>query len=228
MKWYKCIPIVLLLAASFATPIFGNKPVLIVSGSMEPAIQTGALTLVHYCGVNNFQVGDVCTYWSPDFGEYITHRVRVVGEDYLITRGDTNSVDDPTPVIEDMVMGKVVLTLNITAPLFQRYLVNRVFNRMQLIADLMVVTVLLGIGVYAISYAVTICSALHDMWTNQVTTSEGRAYIDAATNAPSSVNSSKYSLYRRLRVYLSYCAYTRAAKDVAEELNKMYKRGAKQ
>lgn len=225
MKYIKHIPILLMMCALLATPMFGNKPVLIVSGSMEPAIKTGAMTIVNFCGFDDFKVGDICTYWSPDFNEYITHRVVLIGEDYLVTQGDVNTVVDPTPVINDMIMGKVILTLNFVAPAFQRYIGDHTFDRGAFMADASTATICLIILIYIGFYLFNMLHGAFDMFRGEVTTPLGDAALDYALSAPCYVEDKKYPFLKRLRVYLSYCAFVHAAKDVSDELEKLRKDG---
>lgn len=226
MKKLRFIPVVILMIGVLATPLVGNKPVLVVSGSMEPAVKTGAITLVHFCKVADLEVGDIITYWSPDFEEYITHRVYSVGEDYVIARGDANTVSDPTPVVDDMLMGKVVAVANFTAGFFKNYLVNRTFNRAQLIADLLTGAVVIGLIVYAVSLVTTATVGLRKMNKGEIATSKEQAWIATASGVPALLQRQQYSTWKRLRVYLSYRAYVKAAEDVWDEVNKM-KQGVK-
>lgn len=221
MKKSHIITIAILLLGLMATPLVGNKPVLVVSGSMEPAVQTGALTLVHFCEVADLQEGDIITYWSPDFQEYITHRVYSVGDDYVVTRGDANSVSDPTPVIDDMLMGKVVLVINATSGLFRQYLDGREFNRMQLVADMLAVAVSLGIIVYFGSLLITVLRGAHRIKVGRIETGAEQESIRTAGTVPKLLHDSKIPMWRKLRIYLSYRAYVNAAMDVADEVGEL-------
>ena len=95
------LSVLVVLAALYMTPLFGNKPAVIVSGSMEPTIQTGAFILVHFSDFEDCEVGDVITYYHPGFDELATHRIVEKGEDYYWTKGDANTARDNISVIED-------------------------------------------------------------------------------------------------------------------------------
>ena len=68
------LSVLVVLAALYMTPLFGNKPAVIVSGSMEPTIQTGAFILVHFSDFEDCEVGDVITYYHPGFDELVLRK----------------------------------------------------------------------------------------------------------------------------------------------------------
>ena len=70
------------------------------SGSMEPAIPTGALVVLAEVDAEEIEVGDVITFDRPDGATgRVTHRVvDVVGDGggrAFLTKGDANDVPDP-------------------------------------------------------------------------------------------------------------------------------------
>jgi len=69
----------------------GYSCVIVVSGSMEPAIDVGDLLIVK--GAESYNYGDVVTYLSEN-GSLITHRVEALSKDGYITHGDANNVSD--------------------------------------------------------------------------------------------------------------------------------------
>lgn len=111
------IPIVvinlILIAGSYIHPeampgIFGIKPAIVLSGSMEPAIQTGDLIFIHKADVSGIKEGDVICYLSS--GKAVTHRVMAVtaGEDgkpRYVTKGDANNAEDQLAVSADQIEG---------------------------------------------------------------------------------------------------------------------------
>ena len=66
------LSVLVVLAALYMTPLFGNKPAVIVSGSMEPTIQTGEFLVVHFSDFEDCEVGDVLTYYHPGLASAIT------------------------------------------------------------------------------------------------------------------------------------------------------------
>jgi len=81
-------------------PMFlGFRTFVVVSGSMEPTISTGAIALSHSVPSDSLQVGDVIAY-SPSSAAAlpIIHRIVAIterkGQRYFTTRGDANTGND--------------------------------------------------------------------------------------------------------------------------------------
>lgn len=87
----------LCLLAALAGLLFGIKPLMFRSGSMEPAIPTGALALSIPANAADIHVGDIVST-ENSAGTRITHRVTAVtpAEGYaeLTLKGDANDVVD--------------------------------------------------------------------------------------------------------------------------------------
>ncbi|AVQ99936.1 signal peptidase I [Oceanobacillus iheyensis] len=88
--------------------VFGYQIKSVLSGSMEPGIQTGSVIAVKTGGdMQRFSEGDVITYRAED-NILITHRIIEVennGQQY-ITQGDANNGPDVSPVLSENVVGK--------------------------------------------------------------------------------------------------------------------------
>lgn len=92
--------------------ILGNQLMLVLSGSMEPTLKTGAVVGIKPVeDKTSLEVGDIVTFYSP-FKEntIVTHRVidkQGEGEftEYIM-QGDNNEVKDPMPVPADKVIGE--------------------------------------------------------------------------------------------------------------------------
>lgn len=111
------IPIIavnlVLIVNSFLSPeklpgVFGVKPAVVLSGSMEPAIQTGDLILIRQTDTALLREGDVVCYLAS--GKAVTHRIVSIatGEDgrpRYITQGDANNTADRLAVTEAQVQG---------------------------------------------------------------------------------------------------------------------------
>lgn len=95
-----------------ASLVFGLKPVIVVSGSMEPTIPTGSLLMVREVSAATVEVGDIVTVDRQDGNGLVTHRVVEVeraDQGWSLTlRGDANKVDDPAPYIVTTVGEAVV------------------------------------------------------------------------------------------------------------------------
>ncbi|MCB6607207.1 signal peptidase I [[Clostridium] symbiosum] len=111
------IPIIIinmiLIAGTYLHPgdmpgVFGVKPVVVLSGSMEPVISTGDLIVLQKADYEELKEGDVICYLTS--GQAVTHRIvrTAMGEDgqiRYITRGDANNTDDRLAVSADQIQG---------------------------------------------------------------------------------------------------------------------------
>lgn len=90
------------------TSFFGFQLKAVLSGSMEPKIQTGSLISIKTGGDRSrFKKGDVITYRTKE-NIVITHRIVKVernGQQY-ITKGDNNNGADLEPVNVDQIIGQ--------------------------------------------------------------------------------------------------------------------------
>ena len=90
LYWVLC----LLLIANIDLCIFGIRPFVVVSGSMEPAIQTGSISWVNLrADADHLQQGDILAFERND-GELVLHRILRRTEAGIVTKGDANSVPD--------------------------------------------------------------------------------------------------------------------------------------
>ena len=99
-----------ILVVGSLLPIFGAHRVFVVqSGSMEPAILTGSVILIHPKPA--YHIGDIVTWQPIGGGTPITHRIvkETVdsGEAHYQTKGDANESEDSV-IAESQVLGKVV------------------------------------------------------------------------------------------------------------------------
>jgi signal peptidase I len=123
MKWINSLisGILMILLISVAslvvvTKVSGGEPQLfgyqlksVLSGSMEPGIQTGSLIALKQAEDKTiFKAGDVITYKEEE-GILVTHRITEViksGDSVMYrTKGDNNNAEDMNPVLSDNVVG---------------------------------------------------------------------------------------------------------------------------
>ena len=91
------------------------------SGSMEPTLHINDIVIIKK--QNEYKKEDIITFRSKE--NYITHRLILVDENQIITKGDANNTQD-TPIHADDIIGKLVFKLSIlgflsylfTLPLF--------------------------------------------------------------------------------------------------------------
>lgn len=86
--------------------VFGFSQLIVVSGSMEPALQAGDMIIIRE--QPDYQVGDIVTYRTGL--RVVTHRIVDITENQAVLQGDANNVaDKPIPVTA--IVGKVVLRI---------------------------------------------------------------------------------------------------------------------
>lgn len=83
----------------------GNYKILLVqSGSMSPAINTGDLVVVK--PISKYKKGDIITFLSNNRFN-VTHRIVSVENNKITTKGDANKVNDQEIVDLSQLLGKV-------------------------------------------------------------------------------------------------------------------------
>lgn len=87
--------------------VFGYRPVIVLSGSMEPEFMIGDLIFIQDVDTEQLQKGDVVCYLEN--GAAVTHRIEEVteedGETIYTTRGDANNTEDQIQVKESQIQG---------------------------------------------------------------------------------------------------------------------------
>ncbi|PLT35576.1 signal peptidase I SipW [Bacillus sp. V5-8f] len=92
--------------------VFGHEIMTVLSGSMEPGIQTGSIIAIKPVeDPAKFKKGDVITFKAGDDpNTLITHRIikveKVNSTVQYITKGDNNDSKDPDPVLATNVVGE--------------------------------------------------------------------------------------------------------------------------
>lgn len=87
----------------FIPTFWGWKPLVVISGSMEPTLTVGGILYYHEESIQDFDTGDVLVYKIPEHN--ISHRIVEIKDDGFITKGDANnSIDEK--VNYDQVLGK--------------------------------------------------------------------------------------------------------------------------
>lgn len=102
---YLCIIAYLAIAAPL---VLGFHPVVVLSGSMEPAYKVGSIIYYKAAPFEEIQVGDPITFQNSEDGVMVTHRVaeKHETEHSFETAGDANGSRDPGTVPYDNVIGK--------------------------------------------------------------------------------------------------------------------------
>jgi signal peptidase len=105
------------IALALAAPLaFDARPLVVLSGSMEPALHTGDVSVVRSIAPLDARPGDVVTFRDPDNADrLITHRVRamhVQGDAVVFrTRGDANNVSEHWRVPASGEIGRLMYSI---------------------------------------------------------------------------------------------------------------------
>ncbi len=87
----------------------------VLSGSMEPSINTGDVVIVDGATPESIEEGDVITYLRSGAETPTTHRVVEIteqdGELAFVTQGDANDQPDASPVPASQLLGVVIFTI---------------------------------------------------------------------------------------------------------------------
>lgn len=100
-----------------AVPLaFEMRAYTVLSGSMEPALDTADVVLVAPIAAQEARIGDIVTFKDPKgSGRLITHRVRGIrlsgGKGAFVTRGDANVESERWTVPQNGQIGKVLYRL---------------------------------------------------------------------------------------------------------------------
>lgn len=108
----------------------------VMSGSMEPVIQTGSLVYVY--DTDDYTEGDIITFVEQ--GETVTHRIVDDTPEGFVTKGETQAVDS-WRIQKDQIRGEYLFSL----PLYGYLL--RPFSS----AGLALWGILLGVGILALA-----------------------------------------------------------------------------
>lgn len=94
--------------------VFGIKPMIVLSGSMETSIHTGDVVFVKMVDTDTLNTGDVIAFRN-EADKVTTHRiievVRENGQKYFKTKGDANNAEDSNLVamsdVEGIYIGRI-------------------------------------------------------------------------------------------------------------------------
>lgn len=100
---------------------FGYKPIVVISGSMEPYMKTNGIIIVKkLTDEDELNIDDVITFVAPDqdgLPVRVTHRLVYINDENgnMRTKGDNNNVVDGIFITRDNIEAKVVCVFNQTA-----------------------------------------------------------------------------------------------------------------
>ncbi len=98
--------VILFSGTLFISGFWGWKPLIVMSGSMEPSIPTGSLVMLDTRG-SEAEIQDIITFYpNPEQKEtLVTHRIVRVEEDGYVTKGDRNEQEDFLLVKREQIAG---------------------------------------------------------------------------------------------------------------------------
>ena len=94
----------LIYALIWLPTIFGYRPLVVLSGSMEPTFKVGSI--VYYKKVNQkeIRINDVITFKMDD-DKLVSHRVYSIIDNQYITKGDANNSVDALKIDYSKIVG---------------------------------------------------------------------------------------------------------------------------
>ena len=109
---YSLFVLAVLVLFTSKTSLFGIRSFVVVSGSMEPAINLGSVVFTK--AETDYQRGDIVSF-SNKAGQTVTHRIMEIktspaGQSFIL-KGDANNTVDGEEVKKREVIGKVFLTI---------------------------------------------------------------------------------------------------------------------
>lgn len=115
IAWYTVFSLVFMLMVVavfiYVAPHIGWHVSAVLSGSMEPALETGSLVVTRPVDPEEIEVGDIITFNSVWLGgRSVTHRVIDIKKNSPVsfqTQGDNCGMPDPFSVSEENLLGEI-------------------------------------------------------------------------------------------------------------------------
>ena len=95
---------ILIYLAIFIPSFWGYKPLVVISGSMEPTLKVGGLLYYEKININEFDRGDILVYQTKE--HIISHRIVDEKDNNFITKGDSNNTIDSYKINNAQILGK--------------------------------------------------------------------------------------------------------------------------
>lgn len=101
----RCIYIsIIIYLLVFIPSIWGYKPLVVISSSMEPNLKVGSILYYHKEDINNLKKNDILVYKLKN--HIISHRIIENTKTGFITKGDANNTIDSSETLNNQVLGK--------------------------------------------------------------------------------------------------------------------------
>lgn len=132
-----CYLAIIIYVLICAPMVFRFKPLVVLSGSMEPTFKVGSIIYTRDCKEDELEVGDIITFKLSD-GSYVSHRINSIENGLYETKGDANDSPDVKKLKYSDIVGK---DMNIMIP-YLGYYVQFVNSHMYLVVVAIVILVL--------------------------------------------------------------------------------------
>lgn len=96
--------LILIYLGIFIPTFWGHKPLVVISGSMEPTLTVGGLLYYERIDIDDFKKGDILVFKTKD--HIISHRIIDRKDEGFITKGDANASNDSRIVNQNQILGK--------------------------------------------------------------------------------------------------------------------------
>lgn len=89
---------------TFVPALWGYKPLVVISGSMEPTLKVGSILYYHKENMEAFEPNDILVYMTNH--HIVSHRIVDISKDGFTTKGDANPSVDSSKVYHKQILGK--------------------------------------------------------------------------------------------------------------------------
>lgn len=127
----------------FIPSFFGHKPLVVISGSMEPILKVGGVLYYHEQDITSFKKNDILVYKTDK--HIISHRIVEKTENGFLTKGDANKTVDINEINNNQVLGKGT---NWSIPFLGYYADYIYHHKYLLFVSVLIIVTDLGYDVY--------------------------------------------------------------------------------
>lgn len=96
--------LIIVYLITFIPSLWGYKPLVVISGSMEPTLKVGSILYYHKNDIESFHQNDILVYTTKK--HIVSHRIVDISKDWFITKGDANQSVDSSKVYHKQILGK--------------------------------------------------------------------------------------------------------------------------
>lgn len=132
-----CYLFIIVYAILCAPMVFRYKPLVVLSGSMEPTFPVGSIIYSMPVTEDKLEKGDIITFKLSD-GTYVSHRINNIENGLYETKGDANDSADPNKIKYSDIVGK---DMNICIP-YMGYYVQFINTHMFIVVIVVIILVL--------------------------------------------------------------------------------------